>query len=109
MANSTDRLRLAPDDHSDKSQSTAPVGRSPEKDEGPAEVLRRQALERGRGRHTTTRKVPTRRRIAQPKGRANMRQSSRPPCRATSGPQRTAVNITPAPSAVPTTPTFTTA
>jgi hypothetical protein len=39
------------------------------------------------------------------KGRADMRQSNRPPGQGTSGPQRPAVKITPAASAGPATPT----
>lgn len=108
MASSRDRLRLAPDDHSDTERTETPVGRSPEKGEGPAEVLRRQALERGRGRHTSPEGAGLRRHTHRKLGKADMQQSSRPPWRATSGTQCSAVKITPASSAGHTTTTPTT-
>lgn len=97
MASSTDRLRLAPDDHSD----TREAERSPQTKERPRCNPRcANTEERGRTTHTS---------FDTSESVAAMPKSTRAPGRATSGTQRTAVKITLASSAVPATPTSTTA
>ena len=97
MASSTDRLRLAPDDHSDNRA----VERSPQT-KGKPRCNPRCLTTEERGRTTPTVYETSESVAAMPK-------STRAPGRATSGTQRTAVKITPASIAVPATPTSTTA
>jgi len=102
----TDRLRLAPDVHSDTSGADDVDGRSPEMGEAPLKSLVLVAPEeRGRGRQQLRGSAGLRRYATEMKGSTSMRQSSRPPWRATSGPLRTAVKITPATDADHTTTT----
>ena len=106
MTSPRDRLRLAPDVHSDTSGTDDADGRSPEMGEAPLKSLVLVAPEeRGRGRQQLRGSAGLRRYATKTKGSTDVRQSSRPPVRVTSGPQRIAVKITPAKDAGHTTTT----
>jgi hypothetical protein len=98
VASSSDRLRLAPDDHSD---TRAADQSHPERQKAPlaTEVAVPMLVASGRGarRHHT---------VATIEGASSMAKTTRASGKTDSGPQRSAVKITPAASAGPATSTF---
>ena len=110
MPSSRDRLRLAPDVHSDTRGQTTPTAGPLKRVKAPLNPVVLPTPRSGAVADNNREEVPAYRHTTRASERCtDVRQSSRPTRRATSGPQRPAVKITPATSAGPSTSTATSA